>query len=91
MDVRLDLKLDTLVHKPDPEPHIVIDTERCLDCEMRPCTVVCPAGLYVWAGGQLTHNCDGCLECGSCRIVCPHDAIEWRYPRGGHGVRFRWG
>jgi ferredoxin like protein len=91
MDVRLDLKLDTLVHKPDPGPHIVIDTTHCLDCRRRPCTVVCPAGLYDWTGDQLIHNCDGCLECGSCRIVCPRGAIDWRYPRGGHGVRYRWG
>jgi ferredoxin like protein len=87
----LDLKLDTLVYKPDPEPHIVIHIAGCLDCEMRPCAVVCPAGLYVWMDGQMTHNCDGCLECGSCRIVCPHDAIAWRYPHGGYGVRYRWG
>ncbi|MGD2142851.1 MAG: 4Fe-4S dicluster domain-containing protein [Anaerolineae bacterium] len=91
METQLDLKLDTLVFKPDLEPHIVIDKKRCLDCEARPCTVVCPAGLYVWLGDQLTHNCDGCLECGSCRAVCPRDAIEWRYPRGGYGVRYRWG
>jgi ferredoxin like protein len=91
MDVRLDLKLDTLVHKPDREPHIVIDGGRCVDCAERPCTVVCPAGLYVWTDGTMTHNCEGCLECGSCRIVCPHGAIEWRYPRGGCGVRYWWG
>jgi ferredoxin like protein len=91
MEVRLDLRLDTLVHKPDSDPHIVIDTAYCTDCEGRLCTIVCPAGLYIWMGDQMTHNCDGCLECGSCRIVCLHQAIEWRYPRGGYGVRYRWG
>lgn len=91
MDFRLDVKLDTLVHKPDPESHIVIDRTKCAHCERRPCIVVCPAGLYDWMDDQLVHNCDGCLECGSCRIVCPHDAIAWRYPRGGYGVRYRWG
>ncbi|MBU1208420.1 MAG: hypothetical protein KKH04_16085 [Proteobacteria bacterium] len=25
---------------------------------------------------------EGCLECGSCRIGCPHLNIEWRFPRG---------
>jgi ferredoxin like protein len=91
VDVRLDLKLATLVHKPDVEPHIVIDRTQCVECDGRPCIVVCPAGLYEWMDDQLVHNCDGCLECGSCRIVCPHDAITWRYPRGGCGVRYRWG
>lgn len=91
MDTRLDLKLETTVYKPDPEPHIVIRKELCWKCERRPCTIVCPANLYVWENGQIVHNCDGCLECGSCRIICPHEAITWRYPIGGYGVRYRWG
>jgi ferredoxin like protein len=91
MDVGLDVRLDTTVYKPDPEPHIVIRKELCLQCERRPCTIVCPANLYAWENGQIVHNCDGCLECGSCRIVCPYDAITWRYPIGGYGVRYRWG
>jgi ferredoxin like protein len=91
MKVRLDLKLDTLIFRPDPEPHIVIRTDSCLTCEGRPCVIVCPANLYEWEGGQIVHNCDGCLECGSCRVVCPHGAIAWHYPRGGYGVRYRWG
>ncbi len=91
MNVRLDLKLATLSFKPDPEPHIVIQEEVCLTCDGRPCTIVCPAQLFVWEGGGMTFNCDGCLECGSCRLVCPCEAITWRYPRGGYGVSFRWG
>ncbi len=91
METRLDLKLETLTFKSDPEPHIVIQNELCPACEGRPCTVACPAGLYVWEGGQIVHSCEGCLECGSCRVVCAPGAITWRYPRGGYGVRFRWG
>ena len=91
MPLRLDERLATLAFKPDPEPHITIDKPRCDACAARPCISVCPAGLYVWQNGEIIHNCDGCLECGSCRSVCPHGAITWRYPAGGHGVRFRWG
>jgi ferredoxin like protein len=91
MQVRLDLKLNTLTFKPDPEPHIKIQGQLCLGCEGRPCTIVCPAGLYVWENDQMVHNCEGCLECGSCRAVCPRGAITWRYPRRGYGVRYRWG
>jgi len=91
MENRLDLKLETLIFKPDPDPHITVRKELCVDCQNRPCTFVCPAETYVWEGGQIVHNCDGCLECGACRSVCELDAIEWRYPRGGYGVRFRWG
>jgi ferredoxin like protein len=91
MQLTLDLRLDTLAFAPDPEPHIVIRKELCALCEGHPCTVVCPAGLYVWLDDQITHNCDGCLECGSCRVICPQGAIQWRYPLGGYGVRYRWG
>jgi hypothetical protein len=27
----------------------------------------------------------------TCRFVCPLDAIEWSYPRGGFGVAYMWG
>lgn len=91
MKTRLDLRLDTLIFKPDPEPHIEIKQELCRECETKPCTFACPAQLYIWDGEQIVHNCDGCLECGTCRAICPHEAIEWRYPRGGYGVRYRWG
>jgi ferredoxin like protein len=91
VEAHLDTKLATVISRPDPEPHIVIRTELCLACEERPCTIVCPANLYWWTGAQMVHNCEGCLECGSCRAVCPHGAITWRYPRGEYGVRYRWG
>jgi ferredoxin like protein len=33
---------------------------------------------------------DGCLECGTCYVVCGKDAFtRWRYPRGGFGVSYR--
>jgi ferredoxin like protein len=91
MEIRLDEKLATLTFRVDREPHITIEKELCISCAGRPCTFVCPAGLYEWDGEQIVHNCEGCLECGSCRVVCPQQAIQWHYPRGGYGVRYRWG
>ena len=91
MEVRLDERLATLNFRLDPEPHIVIRQDLCLTCVGRPCTVVCPAGLYEWDGAQIVHSCEGCLECGSCRVICPLEAIEWCYPLGGYGVCYRWG
>ena len=35
---------------------------------------------------------DGCLECGSCRVICTeHANVNWEYPRGGHGILFKFG
>ena len=43
----LEAKLATLTFKDDPNPHIeVTDTAACLECEGRPCTIICPAKLY---------------------------------------------
>jgi ferredoxin like protein len=91
MEASLDRRLATLAFKLDPEPHIVIRHELCPACKGRPCAVACPAGLYQWGGERIVHSCEGCLECGSCRAVCPQEAIQWRYPLGGYGVRYRWG
>lgn len=91
MENRLDEKLATLSLKSDPDPHIEVQTEMCPTCDGRPCTVACPAGLFVWEDDRPVHTCEECLECGSCRIICPKGAVSWRNPLGGYGVRFRWG
>ncbi|NLI13257.1 MAG: ferredoxin family protein, partial [Peptococcaceae bacterium] len=53
----------------------------------------CPACLYTLKeDGELSFDYAGCLECGTCRIICPKEgAISWQYPRGGFGVSFRYG
>jgi ferredoxin like protein len=91
MDNQLDIRLATLSFKQDPEPHIEIQVEACADCSDHPCVIACPAGNYEWDGERIVHTCEGCLECGTCRIICPQGAVAWRYPLGGYGVRFRWG
>jgi ferredoxin like protein len=35
---------------------------------------------------------DGCMECGTCRILAAGSGdLEWDYPRGGYGVLFKFG
>lgn len=76
----------------DEEPHIRVDTKLCERCETRPCVVWCPAGCYeVGEDGSLSFSYEGCLECGTCRLVCPLGAVRWGYPRGGYGVSYRVG
>jgi ferredoxin like protein len=77
----------------DKEAHISVKKELCPDCEGKPCIPACPAANYDWeeSENQLIFNYEGCLECGTCRFICPLDAIEWSYPRGGYGVAYLWG
>ncbi|MBU2824344.1 ferredoxin family protein, partial [Acidithiobacillus ferrooxidans] len=43
-------------------------------------------------GGGVVLTTDGCLECGTCRIICTeHHNVDWSYPRGGHGILFKFG
>lgn len=75
--------------------HIAIRTpEICRDkCETPSCTWCCPAGCYTKAeDGSVILSTDGCLECGTCRLLCSeHHNVEWSYPRGGYGVLYKFG
>lgn len=76
----------------DQEKHIRIDSRICAACPAKPCIPACPAGLYRLQAGIVGLDLAGCLECGTCRIVCPYPtAIEWNYPRGGYGISYRYG
>ena len=76
-------------------PHIRIkDAAVCSnECAQQSCTYVCPASCYKAEGnGSVTLITDGCLECGSCRVICnEHFNVAWEYPRGGHGILFKFG
>lgn len=77
----------------DGQAHIVLDKAVCASCGAKPCTWACPARLYVLKDGEISFDYAGCLECGTCRAVCPHGdrAVTWNHPRGGFGVLFRYG
>lgn len=53
----------------------------------------CPARCYELSDkGQVEITVDGCVECGTCRVIAePSGDIEWSYPRGGFGVLFKFG
>ncbi len=53
----------------------------------------CPAGCYAANDkGQVEIIADGCIECGTCRILTAATGeIEWNYPRGGYGILFKFG
>ena len=60
-------------------------------CAGQPCLYFCPANVYRLENGRIGVAWEGCVECGSCRVACPHLNIEWRFPTGGCGVSLRFG
>jgi ferredoxin like protein len=92
MEVEEKLALDAF--KTDSESHIRIRHDICrARCRTRHCLRICPGKLYRYeeALDEIHVEHAGCLECGTCRMGCRHGALEWSYPRGGHGVQYRYG
>ena len=82
-------KLDTTLFNCDVESHIKLDESSCANCKERPCLNACPANLFSLTddGTEMMYSHEGCLECGTCYLICPH--LTWNYPRGGYGVMYR--
>ncbi len=81
-------KLATIKYNCDSETHLILNQEKCVNCKEKTCTFICPANVYSsdGASGKIVVQYENCLECGACRISCPNGAIEWHYPKAGHGV-----
>lgn len=88
----LQTKLGLNVFKPGGEPHIRIKPGREKDDRLKRMIKICPSGLYSEGEkGAIVLAIDGCLECGTCRLICGTEVLEWRYPAGGAGVQYRLG
>lgn len=90
LGLRAKLGLD--VFKADQEFHIAIKADHKQDSRLKKAVLACPAGLYSEnENGEFVISTDGCLECGTCLLVCGGELLEWHYPGGGAGVQFRFG
>lgn len=92
-EVYIDDVLMTLKYFPDEhQAHLqIIVPEVCVNCA-KPCLYFCPVGAYrTQDGGQVQIAFQSCIECGSCRLMCPYQNVEWKYPRGGFGVSYKFG
>ena len=95
LKMTLEEKLYRVRYEVDSDrPHIRLNEDVCKRCRDRVCTVICPAGVYVQSPEdpekiQVHH--ENCLECGTCRAACENEGIEWDYPAGGMGVKYRFG
>ncbi|ADV14861.1 ferredoxin-like protein [Mesorhizobium australicum WSM2073] len=74
-------------------PHIKVRPHEQPSANLVALTLVCPAKCYESNDkGQVEITADGCMECGTCRVLCEASGeIEWNYPRGGFGVLFKFG
>ncbi|MBY2926413.1 MULTISPECIES: ferredoxin family protein [Rhizobium] len=74
-------------------PHIAVRPHLSPSPNLLALTQICPAKCYELNEiGQVTIVSDGCLECGTCRVLCEASGdIKWNYPRGGFGVLFKFG
>lgn len=87
-------KLFSIRYKCDDKSHLIIkDPDPCVRCTHKDCNYFCPADVYDWDPKiKITHVAfENCVECGTCRIACPSDNIEWVYPKGGYGITYRFG
>ncbi|TKI02932.1 ferredoxin family protein [Martelella alba] len=91
--VNVDVKLGVdKFHVDESHPHIVLRDDPDRE-QFRKLVKACPAGLYKEdEGGNIHFDYAGCLECGTCRVLCGDTILEkWQYPQGMFGVEFRYG
>lgn len=74
-------------------PHIKVRPHVVASKALLALTHACPAGCYSRNDqGQVEVSVDGCVECGTCRVLTAKTGeIEWNYPRGGFGVLYKFG
>jgi ferredoxin like protein len=89
--MKIDDKLALNLYHIDKQPHIEIDQAICRQCPHKACTRVCPVENYTLNEGEVVFAWEGCLECGTCRIVCDQGSLTWNYPTGGFGIVYRMG
>ena len=91
MKVEEKIAVDAIKH--NKTSHIVLDGKACSECANRICLIACPAELYTIEpdSKEVLVDHTGCLECGTCLIICPTGSIKWQYPEAGYGIRYRFG
>ena len=94
LSIDSDLYLSNLTYRDGAPSHIRIpDPAPCRDCITRygaPCTRFCPASVYErLPDDTIRIRHENCLQCRTCTLKCPFDAIRWTPPPHGSGPDFR--
>jgi len=82
-------KINLIRFRLDKKSHISIDHKKCSACLTKPCLFACPAGMFTLSDEEVLYSYEGCLECGTCYVICSSKSIHWNYPKGGCGVSYR--
>ena len=94
LELTLADKLYTTKYETDSSSHISVNSDLCRTCSDKPCLRFCSGEVYKLNPSDpatVTVSYENCLECGTCRHGCPFNAIDWRFPDGGMGVKYRYG
>jgi ferredoxin like protein len=88
-----DMLMSLKYYVDEHESHLcIISSEVCKQCTDKGCLYFCPVGVYrEEASGAVQISYQSCIECGSCRVMCPHNNVIWKYPRGGFGIAYKFG
>ncbi|MEO3990945.1 ferredoxin family protein [Pseudocitrobacter cyperus] len=92
-NVNVDIKLGVnKFYIDEGNPHIILNEKINPDL-FKQLMMACPAGLYRRDDkGQFLFDYAGCLECGTCRVLCGESILsKWEYPVGSMGVEYRFG
>lgn len=88
-----DLLMTLKYYVDEQEVHLKLkDPVVCIDCPNKRCLYICPVGAYQeQPNGEVLIAFQSCIECGTCRVMCPKSNVDWKYPRGGFGVSYKFG
>jgi len=76
---------------PKTKIHIKVNPIKCIGETCQLCYISCPTGSFIMKDGKARWDgMETCGECGTCRYVCPVDAIDWSYPEAGTGIVLKW-
>jgi ferredoxin-like protein FixX len=77
----------------ESEAHIELKEGEIDPNEFLKLVLACPANCYkVAENGGFHFDYAGCLECGTCRVLCGSTILKkWEYPLGTMGVEYRFG
>ena len=82
------VNLSGTTHREDEPPHITFsDATKCTgfaaEYGCHPCVYFCPAEVYKVSEGDVVLSPSNRVHCQRCGVKCPHQVIQWRFPRPG--------